>query len=183
MAVSAVSARYVEALFAVASRQGLLEALRRDVESLSAEFQSPKVRQVLSDPRRPAASRLALLAPVLGRTNPLTQKFVRLLFSKQREAVLFELGEAFRAKLLSEAGAVEGLVESARPLAVAELERLALSLGKRLGKRVHLDNQVVPSLVGGFRVRVGSQMLDQSVSGRLERLRNQLLKAPLAQPR
>jgi F-type H+-transporting ATPase subunit delta len=183
MTVSAVSSRYVDALFAVASRRNELEAVRRDVERLAAEFGNTKVRQVLLDPRRTVEDRLALIERAMGAASPTVKRFVRLLYSKRREAVLVELGEAFRAKLLTEAGALEGLVESARALPAAEVTRLANSLAQRLGKRVHLENVVNPALVGGFRVRVGSQMLDQSVSGRLERLRNQMLKAPLSSAR
>lgn len=183
MAASAVSSRYVDALFAVASRHNELEAVRRDVERLAAEFGNANVRQVLLDPRRTVEARLALLDKAQATSSPTVKKFVRLLYSKGREQVLVELGEAFRAKLLTEAGAVEGVVESARPLPAAEIARLATKLAQRLGKRVHLDNTVNPDLIGGFRVRVGSQMLDQSVSGRLERLRGQMLKVPLTSQR
>jgi F-type H+-transporting ATPase subunit delta len=47
------------------------------------------------------------------------------------------------------------------------------------GGRVELDLQVDPSLLGGLVVRVGDRLIDGSVRGRLERLRNQLVSGAL----
>ena len=81
--------------------------------------------------------------------------------------------------MLEERGAAEGLVRSARPLGAAEVERLANSIGSKLGKTLTLDNQVDPDLLAGVRVIVGSRMIDYSLSGRLNGLKKRMLDAPL----
>jgi F0F1-type ATP synthase delta subunit len=43
------------------------------------------------------------------------------------------------------------------------------------GASVQLRAEVDPDLIGGLTVRVGDQLLDASVRGRLERLRDQLV--------
>jgi F-type H+-transporting ATPase subunit delta len=64
---------------------------------------------------------------------------------------------------------------SAAPLGNDEVKALTERLEKLTGGRVELDVQVDPSLLGGVVVRVGDRLIDGSVRGRLERLRNQLV--------
>ncbi|MEJ7696595.1 MAG: F0F1 ATP synthase subunit delta [Candidatus Limnocylindrales bacterium] len=47
------------------------------------------------------------------------------------------------------------------------------------GGRIELAVEVDPSLLGGLVVRVGDRLIDGSVRGRLERLRNQLTSGAL----
>jgi F-type H+-transporting ATPase subunit delta len=42
------------------------------------------------------------------------------------------------------------------------------------GRRVEATSKVDPSLIGGLVLRAGSQLVDSSVRGRLERLRHEL---------
>jgi F0F1-type ATP synthase delta subunit len=43
------------------------------------------------------------------------------------------------------------------------------------GLRIELTTTIDPSLIGGLTVKVGDRLLDASVRGRLERLRDQLV--------
>ena len=68
---------------------------------------------------------------------------------------------------------------SAAPLTPDEVRALTERLEQFTGGRVELDLQVDPSLLGGLVVRVGDRLIDGSVRGRLERLRNQLVSGAL----
>ncbi len=174
-----VTTRYTEALFNLAKEKGALEAVQADVERLTAEFRSSAVESFFLDARVSLEARRAKLGPLLEGMHDLTRNFVNLLFDKRREEVLRKLGGAFHRRLLTETGAAEGVVESARPLGPGELSQLETALGARLDKRVSLENRVVSDLFGGLRVIVDSRMLDYSFSGRMEGLRKALLDAPL----
>ena len=175
MNVDPVTARYVEALFRLALRRGELDAVGRDVDRLAAGC-PPHV----FDARIELEKRRALLGATVDGLSELTRNFVNLLFDKRREDVLKHLAAAWRRRMLDERGAVEGVVESARPLDAAQVDGLAATLGARLQKEVLLRNEVVPELVGGVRVVVAGKLLDASVKGRLEGLRKTLLEAPLS---
>jgi len=177
-----VTIRYVEALFGLARKEGVLDDVARDVENLAAEFASSSVSGFFFDARVSVETRREKLAPALEGLHQLTRNFVNLLFDKRREGALRNLGQAWKRRMLVERGEAEGIVESARPLGDAELSRLAASVGSRLGKRVSLHNEVLPELLGGVRVVVDSRMLDRSYSGRLEGLRKRMLEAPLPTP-
>jgi len=122
--IDAVSARYADALYGLAARSNALEAVVGDVERLTAEIASPKVRAYLFNPRFASEKRLKVLEPLLRGMHQLTQNLIRLVFSRNREDVLRNLGEAFRVKQLEERGVVDGVVESARPLSSDQLETL-----------------------------------------------------------
>lgn len=158
MRMDPVTTRWAHALFNVAQRQGILVEVQRDLDQVS------DAESLLS---------------ALGGFHETTRNFVQLCFERRRRDVLVGIAEAFRQRVLSDRGAVEGVVESPRALGAEELDRLQESLVSRLGKEVILTSRINEELMAGVRVFVGSNMIDQSVQGRLEDLRKQLEAAPL----
>jgi F-type H+-transporting ATPase subunit delta len=63
-------------------------------------------------------------------------------------------------------------VESAVELDEATRTRVLSGLGKQYGADLAVQYQVNPSLIGGLRIRVGNDVFDGSVQGRLARLAN-----------
>jgi F-type H+-transporting ATPase subunit delta len=61
-------------------------------------------------------------------------------------------------------------IESATPLSDDARAQIEANLGRLYGEGLTLSHTVNPALVGGLRVRVGSDVYDGSVHGRLERL-------------
>ncbi|MBB5352906.1 F-type H+-transporting ATPase subunit delta [Haloferula luteola] len=62
------------------------------------------------------------------------------------------------------------VIHSAIPLGVIERERVAAGLRAKYGDTLTFEYQVDPSLLGGLRVRVGSDVWDGTVKNRLDRL-------------
>lgn len=63
-------------------------------------------------------------------------------------------------------------VESAVELDAATRLRVMAGLAKPYGAELVAEYQVNPALLGGLRIRVGNDVLDGSVQGRLDRLAN-----------
>ena len=61
-------------------------------------------------------------------------------------------------------------VESAVELDEATRARVASGLAKQYGPDLAIDYRTNPALIGGLRIRVGNDVLDGSVQGRLDRL-------------
>lgn len=179
MIVDPVTARWADALFELAQDKGALDEVSRDVERIAVEVGTPEVAAFLFDARVPSEEKAKRVGELTSGFHRLTANFVALLFDKNRELVLRGLGTAFKERVLSSRGAVEGRVESARPLGSGELAELAISLGSKLGKEVLLENVVQPGLVGGVRVFVAGKLIDYSVQGRLAGMRRKLLDARL----
>ncbi len=179
MNLDAVSLRYAGALYGLAQRHGALTEVARDVERIGRALDVASTRKLVLNPRAEAKHKRAALAALLAGAHQLTQNFVNLLFDKRREEVLRSLTAAFRRRELAERGAVEGVVESARPISDRELGSIAATLGARLSRELLLTNRIVPELVGGVRVIAANRMIDYSVQGRLEALRRKLMDARL----
>lgn len=183
MIVDPVTQRYADALWALATEKGALAPVLSDVKRLGGLVGSGAVRDAIENPRRDRRERQRVVTDALGNVHAFTQNLVALLFEKRREAVLLRLAAAFRKLELESSGQVDGVVESARPLDAASLAHLSNSLAVHFGKKLNLENKIVPELVGGARVIAGNRMIDYSVQGRLEALRSKLLNAPLTGPR
>ena len=78
--------------------------------------------------------------------------------------------DAFARLVSNEVNRQRAQVESASALAPATQTELQASLSKKYGRHLTLDFSVNPELLGGIRVKVGSDVWDGSVKARLESL-------------
>jgi F-type H+-transporting ATPase subunit delta len=65
---------------------------------------------------------------------------------------------------------------TARELSDAETDAIVKQIETAAGRKVEATQKVDPDLVGGIVLQAGSLRVDASVRGRLERLRNELVK-------
>ncbi len=69
-----------------------------------------------------------------------------------------------------EAARREVLVESATPLTATEGQQVVAGLKKDYGDNLMIQYKTNPELLGGLRIKVGDDVFDGSVAGRLDRL-------------
>jgi F-type H+-transporting ATPase subunit delta len=139
-----------------------LFAVRRMIDS------HPELRSELSDQTRPVEDRTGLLDGLLkNKALPATTLLVREAVSRGRGTVgsVLENYLDVAAEALDEAVAT---VHTARELTASERERLLSALSKQYGSQVQLHVVVDPGLVGGMRIQIGDDVIDGTVSGRLD---------------
>ena len=85
-----------------------------------------------------------------------------------------EILKAYQRLIRLEIEKLHAIVESATPQSEAEIERLLGDLRGKYGQGLTAEFKVNPELIGGLRVRLGSNVWDSSVRGNLNRLESQL---------
>jgi F-type H+-transporting ATPase subunit delta len=86
------------------------------------------------------------------------------------DAIVEALGAYVNAAL----GVAVAEVRSAKPLGPEEIRQLADTLSDKVGKKVELDIRTDPKLLGGFVVKIGSEIWDASVAGKINKFRESL---------
>ncbi len=104
---------------------------------------------------------------------------VQLMLRRGRIEDLPRVAAEFRRLDDDRQGITNAVATSATELTPDEVRALTARLEQSTGGSIALDVEVDPSLLGGLVVRVGDRLIDGSVRGRLERLRNQLISGAL----
>jgi F-type H+-transporting ATPase subunit delta len=172
--------RYAEAAFEVATRDGAIEAWRTELDAIAARIGEARVTSVLANPAIPLDQRSVALAGLLqgvATTGP--SNLVQLLLKRGRIEELPRVAAEFRRLDDRRQGITHATVTSASALTPDEIRALTARLEQSTGGRIALDTVVDEALLGGLIVRVGDRLIDGSVRGRLERLRNQLISGAL----
>jgi F-type H+-transporting ATPase subunit delta len=169
--------RYATAAFTVAGRAGDYDAWLQTLSELARVLQMPSARTVFLSPAVPASQKAAALDRVLPNATPMVRNFVHILVARDRLAEVPGIVEALGQLINIQRGIITADVTTAVPLD-AELERVvAQRIAAHLGRsadKVTIRSRVDPSIIGGVVARVGDQVIDDSVRGRIERLRQTL---------
>ncbi len=175
--LAGLARRYVTALLESARTRPGFSVLRDELQRLSAMMaESSDLQALLSSPRVKVQDQQRALAAVMSRAafSDVVVGFVRVVLQNRRGTVL----PAFIAAALSALDRAEGIAEAdvdvAAPLTAAQQKKLAELLSTWSGARVGLNIRVSPDVLGGMTIRLGSMQIDDSVAGKLVRLRNSL---------
>jgi F-type H+-transporting ATPase subunit delta len=161
----------------VAVADGDPRAIERDLASVVALFDRfPPLRRALWNPAVPAARKVSVIGEILERSHCPAQlaKLLRLLAERDLLALLPDLLEAYRRRLMDHYGIVSAHVTTAVSLPEDRLRAVAAALGQATGKQVTMTTAVDPALIGGVVARVDSTVYDGSVVRQLERLKEKM---------
>lgn len=177
MPASASAKRYAAAAFAVAAENDAFDAWFNTLTSLARILQMPSARVVFLSPAVPSEQKRAALDRLLPDAPPTVRNFVHILADRDRLDEVSGITDSLHDLINERRGIVTAEVTTAVPLD-AEMERLvAERLATYLNRppeKIVIRSRVDPTIIGGVIARIGDRLIDDSVRGRLDRLRQTL---------
>ena len=152
--------------------------MHRQVRELAdAASQTDELRALLGNPEIDSRVKEDVLSRVAEGADESVVNFVRLVAEKGRAGELPEIADELDALVAAEARILDVEITTAHDLSDAEFERIVSKIESASGRTVQAERSVDPDLIGGIVLQAGSQRLDASVRGRLDRLRHDLSHA------
>ena len=181
MPASASQRRYASAAFTVAGRTGDYDAWVQTLGEITRMLQMRSARTVFMSPAVPSTQKAAALDRILPNASPLIRNFLHILVDRDRLDEVPGILDALRELINAQRGIITADVTTAIPLDPEMEQLVAQRLAAHFGGDPHkmsIRSRVDPSIIGGVVARIGDEVIDDSVRGRIERLRRTLAGSP-----
>lgn len=174
--VSAFEQLAVHTVASIAASAKKLDQLESELFSFRQAVDSDQdLQMALSSKTASLEAKLALVNALLGKkANAETALLVQNAVSGARRRRVSVVLEQFGKQISAFAERLVALVTSAAELDKKQIERLEKALAKAYGQSVTLNVEVDESLLGGLKVQVAGQIIDGSLSTRLQQAKLQL---------
>jgi F-type H+-transporting ATPase subunit delta len=139
--------------------------------------ESPELRSVLRNPQLESTAKAQILAEIAGDDEPLLKNFLLVVAEKGRAGELDEIAREFERLMAREERRLTVELTTARELSDEEAQTIVAQIEKAAGRKVEATRTVDPDIVGGIVLQAGSLRADASVRGRLERLKQELVRS------
>ena len=166
---------YARAAFEVAKDASVLGDWAHSLAFAAEVAKDERVAQLITDPRVTTAQMVALHLPQgMGNDTPFAV-FLGELTENGRLVLLPEIAALYETYKRDAESQLLVKVTSAIALDAAQTEQLKTSLKRRFKREIELETQVDASLLGGVVIDTGTEVIDGSARGRLDRLANALM--------
>lgn len=177
--MAAFTARYARALADVVFEAHLKpEEAQSQLNDFAAAWrESADLREVFLDPSFPAAQKVGILDKLNTRLKMSQQvrNFIAVLINHDRLEAFDEVLTDFRHEMNTRLNIAEVEVTTARKLDENERKSLEAQVAEITKSAISAKFREDASLVGGVVIRIGSSVYDDSIRGRLNRLKEQLV--------
>lgn len=171
-----VAKRYARALFGASKAHGIIASVDDDLNGICGVIaSSDKLRQIIYGPDVPREDKMALLERLFSdRVTALTMQVVRLLLEKRRENELEFIRLEFNELRRKHENIIFAKITSAYEIDDDSRQRIIKKISESTGKSVEAVFDIDARLVGGIKVAYDNYVLDGSVRGHLDRLKELL---------
>lgn len=160
---------YAEAVFKLAREKSALAAWSDALELLDAVIANPEVQARIGDPKVSARDLEALVLGVVGdRVDGAGRNLVQVLIANGRLELMPQIRGLFDSLRREHEGVLQVRITSALPVADDQLNSLVAALEQKYRKKVSVQVDIDPQLIGGVRAAVGDKVIDATVRGRLD---------------
>ena len=171
------AARYARALLDVALAEADPQAVEQQLAAVVALFRGhADLWKVMTNPAVPVIRKQGIVSAMLPTLDlsPVLDKLLTMMAGRDRIALLPDLIEAYRSRLMDHQKVVRAQVTSAVALPPDRVEKLEASLGALTGRKVLMKTTTDPGMLGGVVTRIGSTVYDGSVKRQLEKMRERI---------
>lgn len=172
-----IAKRYAKALRA---SSGSVSQAKKNYESLCGLVgvveENPDLFDVLTSPISSRDEIKSVFSEISKKYkfNDQLNSFLLLLADARRVSGLPEIKDKFKEIINDEEGVVTASVLTAKKLDSKSIDNIKGKLEKITGKKIEVNSKIDKSLIGGLKIKIGSQLFDDSISGKLEGLKTSL---------
>ena len=166
----------VQAAVTLADQQGYLDDLEDDLFRFGRIVGSqPELRSFLGDPAIPGERKAELIGRLVeGKVRPVTVRLIDRAVIAPRGRSLDRALEDYAKIAADHRQRMIAVVRVAVDMTDAQRTRLADILRRMHGREVHLNIVLDPTVQGGISVQVGDEVIDGTITTRLDQARRQI---------
>ncbi len=168
-----ISREYAEALFQLALEDGNTEAFAEGLDLAERELKNnPAFLSLLASPAIPREERMEALSAAFRERMPMPELILlRLMVYRGHARQIGDMIACYRDLAREQRGESVAMVTTAVPLTAEETEKLRAKLEARFGRKIVINCQVDPALLGGIRVETEGRVLDGILKTRLHEIK------------
>jgi F-type H+-transporting ATPase subunit delta len=171
--------RYASSLFALAAEKKIIDAVRKELILVSKQMQKTgSTSRFFNNPLIPSAEKQRVIEDVCNKLGLCTHvlNFMRLLVDNGRVQLLSRISFFYNQLADTAQDRTTARVVAAVEIDEAIRVKLAQLLEKKFKKKIVLECDVNPELIGGLKIELNNQVIDYSIKGELERIKEVLTK-------
>lgn len=174
---SRASLRYAKATLSFAEKNGSVKDVAKDMNDLVKIFTKNKMlNDVLKNPLSAIEIKQKIINTLLPNASIIFKKLLNLLSTNNRLQLLFEIAKNYLKLFAESQGEVKVFVTSVVPL-TPKIENLILKKSQKFSKKnIFIENQIDPTIIGGFILKINDMQYDASILNKLRILNTKLLK-------
>ncbi len=176
-----VGSVYGESLYELAKDESFAQLIGEQLAAMQEAFrQEPDFIRLLSSPNLTKAERCQILDDSFrGKAHPYLLNFMKILTEKGYMRYFDDCCEAYTQRYNQDNGILVVTAVTAVALNQAQKDKLTQKLTRITGKEIALRTRIDPRVYGGVRLDYDGQRLDDTVSHRLDAIRDLLDKTVL----
>lgn len=173
-----LSRPYAAAVFEIAKSANQLSHWADVLKQLSLITQEKQMQSLLKNPAVTTKQMSEIVLDILHvmdshtiKNNVAMENFIKILSEKKRLNLLPSIAALFEADYAKELGYLSLTVTSAFALHDAQRKAITEKLSKKLNTEIKIIFLVDEKLIGGLLIRSDTWILDDSIKGRIQKLR------------
>ena len=169
-----ISDRYASALYDLASEKKLVDVVLDDLLFIQSTIKNNKdLKLVIKSPLIKSNDKLEILQNILKSKNPneLSLTFLKVLSKNKRFQKTVDIIAQFKNINAHKRGDFLADITSAEKLSNEQQDNIKEQLRKILGDKLSLSYKVDEQIIGGLIIKVGSKMIDTSLSNKINKLK------------
>jgi len=176
-----VGSVYGESLYELAKEENLTKLIGEQLAVLQEAFrQEPDFLRLLSSPNLTKAERCQILDDSFrGSVHPYLLNFLKILTEKGYARYFSDCCDAYADRYNQDNGILIVTAVTAVALTTQQKDKLTQKLSRITGKEIALQTRIDPRVYGGVRLDYDGQRLDDTVSHRMNAIRELLNKTVL----
>ncbi|MEJ5364386.1 MAG: ATP synthase F1 subunit delta [Desulfosoma sp.] len=177
-----VAKRYAKALFNLALEDGKLTEYGQELQGLVQLLdQQPALMDALANPLYPEDVKKSVFLTLAQKAemSPVMRSFGTLLVEKGRIRHLAEISQYFQRLTDEHHNVARAKLSAAVKLDEGAIAKIAETLGRLTGKKIVIEFQQDPNLIGGAVARIGDLVIDGSVRTQLQAIKESLKRGEL----
>ncbi len=177
-----IAKRYAKALFNLALSEGWVGQYGRELDGFMQLLRDlPDFADAVQNPLYPEAARKAMFHAVAEKAEmtPIMKSFINLLIEKKRVQHIGDIAQYYHKLIDEHENVARAQLKAASELDETIIQEITQTLENMTGKKVVIEFQLDPSLIGGVVAQIGDLVLDGSVRRQLLNFKESLKRGAL----
>ena len=169
--------RYATALFELARHNQQENDVNRQLQNVKDIIQnSNELKKFIKSPTFPPKQKINAIKEIIKKIKcqKIVENFILVITKNRRLNIIEDIINAYQNQIIRQKNQINAEIITANKIKQKNIDEISKIIEKNTNKKPVIKTNINPEIIGGIIVRVGSQMFDNSIQTKLQKLKNNM---------